>query len=331
MYHILLPPWEKISRRTFLLSALRKGSVGSDLLSFSCSEAIQMELFHKAKAVRLRSHHDKYLLAEENEESVCQDRNGSSRNAKWTVEFLEGGQILRLKSCYGRYLTASNFPFLLGMTGRKVLQTMPLKLDSSIEWEPVREGFQVKLKTRYGYYLRANGGLPPWRNSITHDIPHRSSTQDWILWEVDIVEIQVDSPKPVLHRRVKQDNVASEGSSSYSAGTISGVPKLESCDSLPCSPPKNDGRTIYFTIADDNGEVDESCNPAFFSFKGTSVADLTDKLKEETRLDDIIVCSRNPVNSKIYPLRLHLPPNNFDMHVIVVKSSSKLAKTFRST
>lgn len=154
-----------------------------------------MEFFHNAKAVRLKSHHDKYLLAEEDEESVSQDRNGSGKSARWTVEPVPGTtSIIRLKSCYGKYLTASNQPFLLGMTGRKVLQTRPGRLDSSVEWEPIKDGSLVKLKTRYGQFLRANGGLPPWRNSITHDIPHRTATQDWILWHVDIVDIQVQSP-----------------------------------------------------------------------------------------------------------------------------------------
>lgn len=165
----------------------------------SKSNGIQggMEFFHNAKAVRLRSHHDKFLIAEEDEESVTQDRNGSSKSAKWTVESVPGSQnIIRLKSCYGKYLTASNQPFLLGMTGRKVIQSVPGRLDSSVEWEPVREANQVKLKTRYGHFLRANGGLPPWRNSVTHDIPHRTATQDWILWDIDVVEIQVHSPSP---------------------------------------------------------------------------------------------------------------------------------------
>ncbi|KAL5582395.1 hypothetical protein UlMin_014837 [Ulmus minor] len=167
-----------------------------------------MELFQKARVVRLRSHHEKYLLADDDEESVCQDRNGSVRNARWIVEFVEHANVLRFKSCYGKYLTASNTPFLLGMTGKKVLQTTPRRLDSSVEWEPIREGFQVKLKTRYGQFLRANGGLPPWRNSITHDIPHRTATQDWILWDVDVVEIRLDSGK-ILSPSPPRDPVSS--------------------------------------------------------------------------------------------------------------------------
>jgi hypothetical protein len=162
-----------------------------------------MDFFYRAKAVRLRSHHDKYLLAEEDEESVTQDRNGSSKNAKWFVEYVPNyDNVIRLKSCYGKYLTASDNPFLLGMTGRKVLQTLPKTIDSSVEWEPIRDGVRVKLKTRYGNFLRGNGGLPPWRNTVTHDIPHRTVTQDWILWDIDVVEIHVSSrhqQQPDLH------------------------------------------------------------------------------------------------------------------------------------
>ncbi|KAJ8637873.1 hypothetical protein MRB53_012140 [Persea americana] len=290
-----------------------------------------MELFQRAKAVRLRSHHEKYLLADDDEESVCQDRNGSSRSARWTVEFVDGENILRLKSCYGKYLTASNAPFLLGMTGRKVLQTLPKRLDSSLEWEPIREGFHVKLKTRYGNYLRANGGVPPWRNSVTHDIPHRTATQDWVLWEVDIVEIQIESPG---RSPQKTDYPSGSPANKNTSGSTSSemsprLSKLKSSDSFSHgSPPKNDGRTIYFRIADDYGNIDDAFEEPFFNFKGTSVDELTNKLEEETGLNDLIVCSRNPLNGKLYPLRLQLPPNNTTMHVVVVKSTSKVAKGF---
>ncbi|XP_059670615.1 uncharacterized protein LOC132316124 [Cornus florida] len=160
-----------------------------------------MELFQKAITVRLLSHHEKYLIAEDDEESVCLHHNGSSKNAHWTIEFVEGDEnFLRFKSCYGKYLTASNLPFLPGVTGRKVLQTLPARKDSSIEWEPVRDGFQVRLLTRYGNFLRPNGGLPPWRNSVTHDQPHRPGTHEKILWDVEVVE-RTRSKGSSSHRR----------------------------------------------------------------------------------------------------------------------------------
>ncbi|KAK1305836.1 hypothetical protein QJS10_CPA10g00309 [Acorus calamus] len=282
-----------------------------------------MELFHKAKAVRLRSHHDKYLLAEDDEESVCQDRNGSSRNARWTVEFVQegGGNVFRLRSCYGRYLTASNVPFLLGMTGRKVLQTVPNRLDSSVEWEPIREGFLVKLKTRYDHFLRANGGIPPWRNSVTHDIPHRTATQDWVLWDVDIVEFQMPSPSSL--------NKPSSGSVPSSSASPK-LSKLESSNSFSGgSPPKNDGRTIYYLVANEVGNVDDAFEESSILFKGNGVSELMRRLEEETGIHDIIVCSRSPLNGKLYPLHLQLPPNNTTMHVVVVHSSAKVAKGFK--
>ncbi|CAL8155198.1 unnamed protein product [Prunus armeniaca] len=184
---------------------------------------IGMNLFQNAKAVRLRSHHDKYLLAEEDEVSVTQDGNGSSKKAQWTVEFVpESDTIIRLKSCFGKYLTASNQPYLLGMNGRKVLQTLPRLLDSSVEWEPIREGTQVRLRTRYGNFLQANGGPPPWRNSVTHDIPHRTATQDWVFWDVDIVEIHIQSPvhKPSAPQPLPHSDSLEFDSSSPSAAAI---------------------------------------------------------------------------------------------------------------
>ncbi|PSS13549.1 NADPH-dependent diflavin oxidoreductase [Actinidia chinensis var. chinensis] len=307
-------------------------SVKSNLSPMVSIKKSGMDLFFNAKAVRLRSHHDKYLHADDDEESVSQVRNGSSKNARWSVEFVSDGggdTVLRLKSCYGKYLTASNHPFLLGMTGRKVLQTLPAgRLDSSLEWEPVREGTRVRLRTRYGHFLRANGGLPPWRNSVTHDVPQRTATQDWILWEVHVVEIVVRSPRPnpdVQPDPVSESAASESTSPSFrSAKSSTNFGRQESSDSLASSPPKAaDGRAIYYSIADEFGNVDEGVEGDFITFTGNSVDELTRRLEDETGLEDIIVCSRSPLNGKLYPLRLQLPPNKNTLHFVVIQSSSK--------
>ncbi|CAI9768685.1 unnamed protein product [Fraxinus pennsylvanica] len=171
-----------------------------------------MEFFKKAKTIRLKSHHDKYLTADPNEESVIQDRPGWSKSVEWTVEIVEGAEnFIRFKSCYGKYLTASDMAFLLGMTGQKVVQTAPRELDSSVEWEPFMDGTKVKLKARYGNFLRANWGLPPWRNSVTHDIPYTHN--DWIRWEVDIIETRPEEELGFASFRLPSSNFPSFGPS----------------------------------------------------------------------------------------------------------------------
>jgi len=153
-----------------------------------------MEFFNKAKIIKLRSHLNKFLVADDDEHTVRQSRNGSSVKARWTVEMVEGkSHVIRLKSCSsGKYLTPSNEPFLTGMTGKKVVQDIQAnKRDTSVEWEPIKEGGLVKLRAKGGKFLRGNGGTPPWRNSVTHDVPQRTATQDWVLWGVDVVDIVV--------------------------------------------------------------------------------------------------------------------------------------------
>ncbi|KAE9612671.1 putative actin cross-linking [Lupinus albus] len=303
-----------------------------------------MEFFQKANVVRLRSYHDKYMLADDDKEGVYQDRNGTYKNAKWNVEIVENSNVIRLKSCYDKYLTASNMPFLIRGTAKKVLQTMPRRLDSSIEWEPIREGVQVRLKTRYGQYLRGNGGLPPWRNSITHDVPHRTATANWILWDVDIVELrpkqqeigQKPKPRPTPitppDRSMYSTPTDRSPSPSGSSMPISDLEKIdlrspetheeEAC--YDCKSPVKEGRVIFYDVGNENGDVvDDTKKEAFFTFKGSNVEELKEKLMKETGLDDIIVCCRNPLNAKLYPLRLQLPPNNTDMHVVVLPSSFK--------
>ncbi|XP_030553818.1 uncharacterized protein LOC115757635 isoform X2 [Rhodamnia argentea] len=293
-----------------------------------------MEFFRNAKVVRLRSRHDKYLVAEEDEEGVVQARDGSSPNARWSVEFvLNSDSVVRLKSRYGKYLTASNQPFLLGMTGRKVIQSLPRRLDSSLEWEAVREGTHVKLRTRYGHFLRANGGLPPWRNSVTHDVPHHTATQEWVLWDVDVIEIEVHSPtamRPVEPLDHFDSSLGSETASPSSSSANSGrFSRQESNDSYVGSPPKIEGRTIYYHIADENGNVEgEDMEGYSLNFRGNNVEELTRKLEGETAMQGIIVCSRSPLNGKLFPLRLQLPPNSSTMHVVVVPPSSTVAGDF---
>lgn len=70
---------------------------------------------------------------------------------------------------------------------RKVLQTLPNRLCSATEWEAEHDGslHQVRLKTRYGHFLRPSGGIPPWRNIVTHDVPRRRKAN---LWEIEIME-----------------------------------------------------------------------------------------------------------------------------------------------
>ena len=148
-----------------------------------------MELFTKSPAVRLRSCHEKYLFAADDEKTVRQSSDGASRQSVWTVEMVpRKPNFIRLKNCYGKYLTASDSSFLLGMTGQRVIQTPPFRqAEHESNWEPIRDDLPVKLMSWNGKYLRGNGGSPPWKNSVTHDHePHVH--KKWILWTVEVVE-----------------------------------------------------------------------------------------------------------------------------------------------
>lgn len=78
-----------------------------------------MELFYDAKAVRFRSHLNRYLVADDDQRTIRQSRNGLSRKARWLVEVAdpENSHLIRLRSSSGMYLTASDEPFLLSLTG----------------------------------------------------------------------------------------------------------------------------------------------------------------------------------------------------------------------
>ncbi|XP_039835029.1 uncharacterized protein LOC120695884 [Panicum virgatum] len=336
-----------------------------------------MELFERARTVRLRSHHDKYLYADEDEAHVIQDRNAASPNARWVVEPVPHSPgVLRLRSRYGRYLSASNEPFLLGVSGRKVLQTLPHRLDSSVEWVPVRDdgggrerARGARLRTRYGNFLRANAGLPPWRNSVTHDTPHRHA--GWVVWDVEVVQAILagpdssdagagagaddpspappykppsrspsPSPAPVPTSALRPPPHHREEHSApfraqppppppgYIAPPAPGLYRLESTESFSVPLHKVEGRAIHYHIGDDDGDVSPDEEPSYLTFNGTSLEELLEMLKEETGLQDVIMCSRSPINGKLLPLRLQLPPNNAAVHIVLVRESSKVAKAF---
>lgn len=152
------------------------------------------------------------------------------------------------------------------------------------------------------------------------------------MWEIDVVEIQVRSPAPkpsgpppLPH----SDSLDFEpiSPSSVSVKSSASFTRQESSDSFVESPPKVEGRTIYYHIAEDNGDVeDETMQGYSMTFKGNGVEELTRKLEEETGIEGLVVCARSPLNNQLFPLRLQLPPNNVTMHVVVILSSSKAAQ-----
>lgn len=141
------------------------------------------------------SHDGLYLVAKDDQESVCLEREGSSKNAIWAVEFVNGKEdknYVRFKSCYDRYLTASNVLLRQGSRERKVLQTLQQD-EPCIDWEPIRDDFiSWRFQTPFGSFLRRNWGLPPLWNPVTHDIPRQMRIHK-VLWDVEVLEAM---PKP---------------------------------------------------------------------------------------------------------------------------------------
>ncbi|CAA7395310.1 unnamed protein product [Spirodela intermedia] len=66
-----------------------------------------MEIFENARTVRLRSHHGKYLMAEGDEFSVTQARNGSNQRTWWAWEPIRDGPRVRFRSHLGKFLRAN--------------------------------------------------------------------------------------------------------------------------------------------------------------------------------------------------------------------------------
>ncbi|KAJ6370034.1 hypothetical protein OIU76_028324 [Salix suchowensis] len=139
--------------------------------------------------------------------------------------------------------------------------------------------------------------------------PGEVQDADWILWDVDVVQIRVPDPAPPPMQRQQQQQPPSDHSETApdSEPGSPASPKLtsqeEPDDSFRGSPVKNEGRVIHYRVAvHEDGNVDEN-EELSFTFKGCMVEELKNKLEEETGLVGIQVCSRNPLNGKFYPLR----------------------------
>ncbi|XP_060671275.1 uncharacterized protein LOC125423151 [Ziziphus jujuba] len=146
-----------------------------------------MESFRKAKKVRLRNRHGKYMVAKDNESSVVLDRNGLLERAKWTVEFVKGSNSVRLKSCYNKYLTISCDRLAPLSKGRKVEQTSLSFDDPYVQWQPIQDGEHIKLKSQQGFLRGYTGWYRLLRDKIgdyTSDETQRSDLR----WKVETAE-----------------------------------------------------------------------------------------------------------------------------------------------
>ncbi|CAM6085835.1 unnamed protein product [Calypogeia fissa] len=170
-----------------------------------------MEFFPDATTVRLKGPHGKYLWAQDDHYRTSQHRESRNAKASWRVERNAEGskKTVRLKSCYDAYLTADEHHHhdlsILGFSGKKVVQMHPENVHSStqFDWEPVVEGSVLKLRSCHGTFLRGNSSLPPWCNSVSHDIPRHEKHQSWLHWEVEIVRVPKTVPLEVLHQGVR--------------------------------------------------------------------------------------------------------------------------------
>ncbi|XP_076939073.1 uncharacterized protein LOC143607553 [Bidens hawaiensis] len=144
------------------------------------------------------------------------------------------------------------------------------------------------------------------------------------MWHVDVVSNIDQSMQLVPY----SDSFASESNSPISSWPKS--PTSSNHELIDSPLKREEGRAIHYRVVSDNvGETDENGQGFCISFKGNEVNELTRMLEEETRLHNITVCSQSPLDGKLYPLRLQLPPNNVTMKVVVVQNSSEGEKQYR--
>ncbi|KAH7847880.1 hypothetical protein Vadar_031254 [Vaccinium darrowii] len=205
-----------------------------------------MELFRKAVTVKL-SHDNMYLVAKDDQESVCLEREGASKNAIWVVELVNGKKeknYVCFRSCYDKYLTASNMLLRPSSRERKVLQTLPKQAEpSATNWEPIKDDFfSWQFQTPSGSFLRRNWGLPPIWNPVTHDIP-RPMRMHKIVWEIEVLEsLSFSYPLPLPFSYPLPTNRIDPSSSSSNVNAPTN-------GSLPTVAPPKFGKVLEHEVA----------------------------------------------------------------------------------
>lgn len=76
----------------------------------------------------------------------------------------------------------------------------------------------MKLRSKGGKFLRANRATPPWRNSVTYDLPYWTATQDWVMWDADKVDVD-DQYLPQLSNASSFSDSSSSNSPTVRSGS----------------------------------------------------------------------------------------------------------------
>lgn len=96
-------------------------------------------------------------------------------------------------------------------------------------------------------------------------------------------------------------------------------------------PKQSELRRIYYSVAEDNGEVlahdDETSGTLLF--EGSTIDELAHELQRMTGIDDIILCMKNPLSTKLYKMRL--PANRAPLCVVIVRQNSRCSSPLPSS
>ncbi|XP_065008971.1 uncharacterized protein LOC135639124 [Musa acuminata AAA Group] len=147
-----------------------------------------MEFFEGAMTVRLQSCHGTYLVVDEHWHRVMLRSDRFCDGARWTVVIVtdaSGQRRLRLRSFYGRYLAPHPTDDSI-FFGRKVMLD---DLGPGVNWEPLRENSDVRLRCVFNQFLRADSVNLTWREPVTVDYRSILGIRRRFLWRVEAIGV----------------------------------------------------------------------------------------------------------------------------------------------